>query len=159
MRATSGGRQPRRGRARRNHPWGNAMPDYAYASRGRSPLTWAFLVVGAVFAGVAWTEGAPWFAWAPLALFLGLTILVLVRDERHGMTLTTKALIVEGPAGRRTTPLADIAFVRIEEWSESTNVALHFATGEVWPVPSAAHPSGRILARELRLRGVDVVDA
>jgi len=133
---------------------------FEFRAQGRRPATYFAFGVWLVLSYLAWHTGAPALAWGGLAFFFVILGWWLAANPSAGMRLTPEVWEIHFGPNRWSFPLRDIDSVIVSD-SKGRNpqYRLQFTDGAVDPLPAKALPRGDRFSRELRRRGIRLVNA
>jgi hypothetical protein len=132
-------------------------PDLIFRRTGRRSETLAALIACVLFLIVALAWNAPPIFYGPVALAIAVLGVVLKRNPVHGMRLTPTEWEVTTNGVERIIPLADLATVRFESWTDGApSVRLRFRDGRTEELSSLGLPRVDLLSEALGARGVTV---
>ncbi|MEM9782246.1 MAG: hypothetical protein AAF899_07195 [Pseudomonadota bacterium] len=134
--------------------------EYVRITRARSPLRVMLPVIGVAFCALGLAQGAPWFWFIPIGLFVGLSLLGLTRRDAAFRIGDREMAWQDGgrdDSSDATVPLDAIARVEIVDWSDSTDYHVHCRDGATLRIPATVDtgPTQHLIAA-LTARGIPV---
>lgn len=129
---------------------------YEHRLSGRRPAIWLCGFAFSVFAVVMAQHGAAFVIWLPV-LAGGVMILgALIRNPVNGVQMTQHRLILSPWHKPRLILLSDIEAVKVEAWTDSTDMYVQLKSGETVKVSPMDTPPVIAFRAALSARGIAV---
>ena len=130
--------------------------NFIYESHGRTWITLGGLFIGLLMLAIAAASGAPTVIYLVLALFLSGMGYLVIWSPRAGMRITGRRLIIWRGEQAKEIALNDIEVVRIQSWSDSTDVTVCLKNGDTVDIFDRCRPTTPELVVALEQAGVTV---
>jgi hypothetical protein len=114
---------------------------YRYSLYGRRPMTLIGLAASIGFSALLWRYGAPWFVLAPVLVVIPMMLAAVVWNPVYGMRIDRQALEIDLNGKVKRFPLASIDYVKITQWTDSSDATIHLVDGSIHQIPHMARPS------------------
>ena len=129
---------------------------YEYRQQARRPVVWLAAMVTGFLLGLMIWNTAPWYIWLVWVPASVVLLVYLVRNPVTGLRITQDALTLSPWQVPQVIALKDVRFVRIVDWTDSTDIEVHLRDGTATRLQDADIPPRRDFVAALAARGVPV---
>ena len=121
-------------------------------------MTFFGLAASLAFVAGAWAYGAPWLVLAP-AFIGGLVALVpIIGNQVYKMRIDRQAMEIDCNGMIKRILLSAIDFIRITQWTDSSEVTIHLKDGTLYQIPMMTRPPLEKFRKVLAERGIAVTE-
>jgi hypothetical protein len=132
---------------------------YKYALAGRRPTTFFGLFAATAMSLYVWSLNVPWYMLAPPLIVVPMALYAIIANPIYGLRIDRHAMEIDRNGDIKRIPLSTINYIKITEWTDSSDATVHLKDGSLYQIPEMTRPPKAKFRAVLADYGITVTKA